>query len=294
VERAPRRAVLLVNRKARRGREWYELAERELRANGIELAFSRAFKSIRELEGFTSEALEAKIPMIVAGGGDGTFSALSDAVLGKDVVVGVLPLGTGNAFARDLGIPTNVAEACRIIAEGHVRPVDIGRLDHTTFVNVATVGLTTEIAESLTPEAKRRFGRMVYAYAVLRALMRVKPFRVRIETENGTREFETLQVVIGNGRYHAGPFPLSPEASISEGKLSLYALQTTSKSAFIRLARHLPAGRQGQLPDVHAEETIGGRIIAWPSQPVTVDGEICARTESRFEVIPGALRVVAR
>ena len=89
MENAPRLAVLLVNRRARRGKEWYETAVRELRANGIELAFSRAFKSVRELEGFTSEALEAKIPMIVAGGGDGTFSALSDAVLGKDVVVKV-------------------------------------------------------------------------------------------------------------------------------------------------------------------------------------------------------------
>lgn len=292
MENAPRLAVLLVNRRARRGKEWYETAVRELRANGIELAFSRAFKSVRELEGFTSEALEAKIPMIVAGGGDGTFSALSDAVLGKDVVVGVLPLGTGNAFARDLGIPPNVAEACRIIGNGKVKHVDIGRLDHTTFVNVATVGLTTEIAESLTSEAKRRFGRLVYIYAVTRALSRVKPFRIRIETENGVKEFETLQLVVGNGRFHAGPFPLSPDASISEGKLSLYALQTTSKASFLRLARHLPTGKHGQLPEVHAEETVGGRILAWPTQPVTVDGEICARTDCNFSVVPSALKVV--
>ena len=183
-------------------------------------------------------------------------------------------------------------EASRTIAAGKIATVDLGRLADDYFLNVATVGLTTNIAQSLTKEEKRRFGRFVYAFALMRGLRQVGSFDVRIETENGVDEFRTLQVVIGNGRFHAGPFPLSPEASITEGKLSLYALATESRAAFIKLALALRTGRHGELPEVHAQETTGGTLTTTPVLPVTVDGEVCASTPTRFSVVPDTLRVM--
>jgi diacylglycerol kinase (ATP) len=284
--------VLIVNTRSRRGREWFSEAQTVLRELGVELESAKTFRTIQELTAEASSAIRRKVPLVIAGGGDGTFSAIARYFVGSDSVLGVLPLGTGNAFARDLGIPAELPTACAVVAQGRTATVDLGTAAGDYFLNVATVGVTSLIARALTDESKRRLGRFVYAVALIRALKSARPFRLVLETENGTAEFETLQLVVGNGRYHAGPFPLSPDASITEGKLSLYALHTTSKAAFLKLGLYLPFGRQVDLPEVHHQETIGGRITTHPALPATIDGEVCARTPFRFGIEPDCLRVM--
>jgi diacylglycerol kinase family enzyme len=156
---------------------------------------------------------------------------------------------------------------------------------------VATVGLSTQIALGLTDPMKRQWGRFVYAFALTRALRTVEPFRVRIETENGLVEMETMQVVLGNGRFHAGPFPLSPNASITEGKLTLYELGARHRIAFLKLALSLPYGRHVDLEDVHWQDTEGGTITTYPPLAVTIDGEVCEQSPIPFSVAPDVLRV---
>lgn len=287
-----RRGVLLVNTHSRRGKEWFDQARQFLERDGVALEKAVECGHVEQLLSEAKAAVERKTPLVIAGGGDGTFNALANIVVGTETTLGVLPLGTGNAFARDLQVPVDVAQACEIVAKGKSMAVDIGIANDAYFVNVATVGLTTEIARGLQESLKRRFGRLVYVAAILRALEHIKPFRAVLQTENGTTEFETLQVVIGNGRYHAGPFPVAPDASITTGKLSLYALESASKASLLKLALYLPSGRQGALPEVHTEKTEGGLLTTYPPLPVTVDGEVRPRTPLRFAVAPAAIRVM--
>ncbi|CAN5508375.1 lipid kinase YegS [soil metagenome] len=287
-----KKAVLLVNNKSRRGKEWYSQCDKYLRDFGFELEESREFRRVDQLIRHTKNAIGRKVPTIIAGGGDGTFSAIAKLFENSESTLGVLPLGTGNAFARDLGIATDPETACRVVAEGKRVKVDLGVGAGDVFLNVATMGLTTLVADSLTNDAKRRLGMFVYAAALFNGIRKAKPFLLTLETENDTDEFETLQLVIGNGRYHAGPFPLSPGASIVEGKLSLYALQTTNKAAFLKLGLYLPSGRQCHLPEVHYQDTSGGIATTTPSVRVTIDGEISANTPFKFGIRPGCLPVM--
>lgn len=288
----PKRAVLIVNTKSRRGKEWFDEASGRLKDLGIELESAQSFKTIQELIAEAKSAVERKVPLVIAGGGDGTFNAISRFFPNSESVLGVLPLGTGNAFARDLGIPAQLEVACRTIAEGKVEHVDMGVAGDRPFLNVATIGLTTKIAQTLTVDMKRKFGRFVYAIAIAKGLSKIKPFQVRLETDGRVEEFETLQLVIGNGRYHAGPFPLSPDATITEGRLTVYALATTNKMAFLKLATRLPTGHQGDLPEVRAFECATGKVSTVPPMPVTVDGEVCVRTPFDFRVQSRVLPVV--
>ena len=285
--------MLIVNTKSRRGQEWFEQAKGLLGDMGLKLENAWAFQTIDELRSEARTAIREKVPLVIAGGGDGTFSAIARYFVNSSSVLGVLPLGTGNAFARDLGIPAQLEQACQIVVSGKDAGVDLGFAGDDYFLNVATIGLTTKIAQTLTVPMKRKWGRFVYAIAIAQALRKVKPFQVRLETENGTDEFETLQLVLGNGRFHAGPFPLSPEASITEGQLTLYALATANRAAFLRLALLLPSGRHVDLPEVHRQDTTGGVIRTVPPLPVTVDGEVCAFTPLPFHVAPDAIRVRA-
>ena len=285
--------MLLVNTKSRRGQEWFDQAKSTLTNLGVELEQATAFQKVDQLRSETLKAVDRKIPLIIAGGGDGTFSAIARYFVNSESTLGVLPLGTGNAFARDLGIPAQIETACDVIVNGKDAGVDLGYAGNDYFLNVATIGLTTKIAQTLTVPMKRRLGRFVYAIAISQALRKVLPFQVRIETEHGVDEFETLLLVLGNGRYHAGPFPLSPGASITEGKLTLYSLASADKMAFLRLALRLPTGTHVNLPEVHCQDTVGGTITTTPSMPVTIDGEVSWRTPLPFKIAPDALRVRA-
>lgn len=284
-------AVLIVNSRSRRGLEWFESAREELLANSFDLKATVMSRHMEEIHAAVAEAISQNIPTIAVGGGDGTLNAVVDHFVGQRSALGVLPLGTGNAFARDLGIPSDVRQACQVIASGCTAPIDLGFANGTHFVNVATVGLSTKIAKTLTVPMKRRFGRMVYAIGVSRAILTQGPFRAQLETENGITAFESLQIVIGNGRYHAGPFPVSPEASITEGMLTVYALRSARRSSLLRYLLNLPGGQHVHLDEVHHEETRGGILRTYPPQDVTIDGEVSPKTPLHFRIVPQALNV---
>jgi diacylglycerol kinase (ATP) len=288
----------------------------------------------RDLVPAVWEMVERKIPLVIVGGGDGTLSSVLPCFVHQEAVFGVLPLGTGNQFARDLQIPSDISAACNIIVNGHVRQVDVGKINDQYFLNVATVGLTTLIADSLTVAGKRKLGRAIYLVALARALARIRPFQCTISimppaadaksaaasattndmaqigsagTDTATsavcqvdldpiaqriETFRTMQIVIGNGRFHAGPFPLAPDARITDGKLVVYGIACVSRWKLLKFALSLPGGRHVHLSDVPAYNAVSGTIITSPTQRVTVDGEVAQCTPFRFQVVPGALRVM--
>ena len=289
---APKRAVLIVNTKSRRGKEWFDTAQKALRAHGIEIEKASHFERFEDLMAAAREAIGRGVPLIVAGGGDGTFNALSDLFVGSECVLGLLPLGTGNSLARDLGIEADVEQACEIIATGKIQAIDLGFVNGTHFVNVATIGLTTRIAQNLTNDMKKRLGRFVYAVAIYRAMRRSRPFQAVLETEHGKREFDCLQFVIGNGHFHAGPFPIAPDASIVSGSLNIYAVEGRSKWALLKYALSLPGGHHIALDEVFSERCDGGKLTTSPQKQVTVDGEVCARTPLEFRSVPKGMKVV--
>jgi YegS/Rv2252/BmrU family lipid kinase len=291
--KVPRQGVLVVNDRARKGHVWFEGARNALLARGFELSEARSFRHMDELIACVDAAIEANVPTIAVGGGDGTIGSVAHHFAHRRSVLAVLPMGTGNAFARDLGVPASVEGAVGLVFDGKVATVDLGYVNDKPFLNVATVGLTTLVAQSLSVPLKRRWGRWVYLAAMLRALARVEPFHLEIVSDVGSDAFDTLQVVIGNGRFHAGPFPISPRASLTEGRLSIYALENTSKRTLLRVAMRLPRGKHVDLPEVHHQEARSGELRTNPPMPVTVDGEICMETPVRFYVDPDAIRVVA-
>lgn len=269
------------------------MAEGLLSERGIELGRSLGSSKRETILAAVRDAVESGAPLVIVGGGDGTLNAVANLLVGASTAMAVLPLGTGNAFARDLGLSTDLEVACDVASQGRIAEVDVGIANGACFLNVATVGLTSAIAASLREPDKRRFGRLVYVVAVARAIRHIRPFTATLVTDNGRQNrFRALQVVIGNGRHHAGPFKVTPEAGLQTGKLSLYALESASKGALLRLALHLPSATHVLLPEVHSEMTSRGTLETEPGRRVILDGEAGPYTPLRFEVRPAALKVV--
>jgi diacylglycerol kinase (ATP) len=286
-----REAVLLVNTRSLKGAEWLEEAKQKLSEQGVNLTFASGYSKAPELFARAKEEANGN-NLVIVGGGDGTMCAVANILAKSDATMGVLPLGTGNAFARDLGIPTDLDKAIDVLTTGMATEVDLGVCDGKYFLNVVTIGLTATVAKTLTVPLKRRFGRFVYGIALSKALHEMKPFLAKLETENGTKEVNAVQVVIGNGRYHGGPLPLSPTAAITSGSLRLYVVEAGSKVDLLKYALLLPTGLQGVLKTVHSEATKGGKITTEPVQSVVVDGELSNKTPIEFSTEPLSLRVM--
>lgn len=286
-------AALIVNGKSRRGREWFSQVESTLKQEGVDLRLSRLVRDPRHISTSVKEALQMGLPLVCVGGGDGTFSAISDQFIGVDSTLGVLPLGTGNSLARDIGIVADVKQAVDVLLKGKPRKIDLGQVNDRFFVNVATIGLTTQIAESLTDEAKRRLGRAVYLMAVCRAAMNTRPFTVRIDIDGERREYRAHQVVVGSGRYHGGPFQVTPDAQIDSGRLSGYVLKSSGRGTLLRYALNLWRGKHVEMPEVFPFDTESLRVSTLPTKRLTVDGEIQGKTPAEFRIHPAAIQVMA-
>lgn len=292
-EGPPQDIVLLVNTKSRRGEIWYDAVVKGLKDRGVTIAHAETFKKPALLLQTAKQYVREERPWVVLGGGDGTFSGSAETFAHSKSVLGVLPLGTGNAFARDLGIETDVDSACDVIAAGNVERVDMGFAGDRAFVNVATIGLTAQIAQNLDHKEKRYLGPLAYVLSVFRSLSKVQPFDVELTMDDKTERFRSLQVVIGNGRFHAGPFLLAPDAEIANGKLIAYGLNSTNKADFLRLAIAMVRGKQLELDDVVSLRGTHGRLAATPAQTLILDGEECNKTPFELGVRPGALTVLA-
>jgi YegS/Rv2252/BmrU family lipid kinase len=286
-------ACLIVNRKSRRAERWLSRLEPLLSARKLDIRQSHFFEGRQGLLAAGAAARDSGCPLVLVGGGDGTISSLAPFFAETEVKVGLLPLGTGNALAFDLGIPNDLEGACDVIVNGTVREIDLGRVDDAYFVNHVAIGASTLVSRSLNPHAKRWVGKLAYLSAAFRAYIRVKPFTARIRLDDELLELKTIQVVLGNGRHHAGPFLLTPNASLESGQLVAYVLETTDRRRLVELVRRLRRGDHTEMPDVHPFTFHEGEIRTRRPVRVSVDGEVRRRTPIEFSVVPQGLRILA-
>lgn len=298
------RVVLVVNALARSGAELFDRAREALVRAGVVLAASHAVEDPARLRRVVRAELRRGADRIVVGGGDGTVAAAAGILAGTGATLGVLPLGTANDFARSLGIPADLARACRVVARGSVREVDVAFAGGRPFLNAATVGASSTVRGRLKPSLKRHAGALAYPVAGV-AGATSPPFRARLVVDGAVRhDGWALQVVVGSGRFHGGGRLVAPGARPDDGALDAYVLAAPSAgrgggarvrdvAALARYALLLARGRHVEHPElVHGR----GRRVALRTEPpleVHADGEVAGRTPSEFRLADGALRVLA-
>jgi YegS/Rv2252/BmrU family lipid kinase len=301
-------AILLLNPNSRMGGEALSATLAALEARGIRLTASHEVQDHEQMEQLLREAVAGGVRRILVGGGDGTLNCAIKPLLGQDVTLGVLPLGTGNDFARSLGIEPTLEAACDVIAAGYTARVDVGLANGHPFLNAVSLGLASAIAKRLTPELKRRVGKLAYPVAAAAELWEHQPFRVRVVTDTEELEQNVLQLVVGNGRYHGAGNMVTPDATLDDHLLDAYVISAPSAEAgregtglghmqdMSTLARVALTVRRGEhLAHPAVRAVSGPRILveATPPQDVNADGEMIGQTPVRFELMPSALRVFA-
>jgi YegS/Rv2252/BmrU family lipid kinase len=288
--RTPRgRALLVVNAKSRRGDDGFAAAIEHLRRQGMELV-ERSIRDAREIPQ-TIRRHRGTVRCVILGGGDGTLNAAAEALLEARLPVGVLPMGTANDFARTLSIPTALPEACKVITDGALRPIDLGWVNGKVFFNVASMGLSVQCARRLSGEVKRRWGVLGYALSARDALKACRTFRANVTCDGERRRFRSIQIAVGNGRYYGGGLTVAEDAAIDDSQLDLYSLQPQSIWKLMALIPALRSGRHGQWGGVEIMRGQRIRIDTDTPMRINTDGELTARTPAEFHVMAGALSV---
>jgi YegS/Rv2252/BmrU family lipid kinase len=284
------RALLLVNRHARHGQKRLSEAIDQLQTLGLEL-MEESVEDPQQLSKLIRR-YQHQVDLVIVGGGDGTLNAAVDGLVDTQLPLGILPLGTANDLARTLEIPTSLPEACEIIAKGKVQHIDLGWVNGKHFFNVASLGLSVQITQMLTKQAKRRWGVLAYAVTALQAIWQARPFRAEIRLNGESIRVKTIQIAVGNGRYYGGGMTVVHDATIDDQRLDLYSLELRHWWQIIAV---LPALRQGRHTTWQGVRALHGQeieVYTRRPRPINTDGEITTYTPAKFRVIPYALAVL--
>jgi YegS/Rv2252/BmrU family lipid kinase len=284
-----KRALLLINRHSRKGKENFAQTVELLNHWDFEI-ISVPLKKVEDIP-FLMEKYRSNIDLVIVGGGDGTLNAMVDVLVETQLPLGIIPLGTANDLARTLGIPNSIAEACRIIAEGNLKYIDLGWVNNKYFFNVASLGLSVKITQKLNKGLKRRLGILAYAWTALQVLSKTRPFTAMIGIDGQNIKVKTLQIAIGNGRYYGGGMPIAHDAQIDDQRLDLYSLEIEHWWQIFPLLWTLPRGQQGLLSWVRTLKGKEIQIQTRKPHSINTDGEITSTTPAMFRVIPAALGV---
>lgn len=238
---------------------------------------------------FAKEAAARGCQTVVAAGGDGTINEVVNGLAGSEVALGILPVGTMNVFANELGMPGNLEKCWEIIRAGHTRVIDLARANKQYFVQLAGVGLDAQVVEATTWEAKKSLGPLSYLISAAQIAAR-KPPKLIVDVEGERREASF--VLVGNGRHYAGPLKFFHRASYDDGMLDVLIFRNIS---YLDIARYLATilmGTHADQPDVEYLQTARAEVTSEDDVPVECDGEVVMKVPVVFRISSKKLRVV--
>ena len=241
-------------------------------------------------------ARERGFDRVLAAGGDGTINCVINGVGTSGIPVGIIPLGTGNVLARDLGVPCNdVRGALDIIAANRVRAVDLGRVGDRLFTLMTGFGFDAEVVDGVSPKIKDIFGTMAYAGPVLARLFTYAPTRFKLTFENGpVYEADAYAVVIANCGTYASNLQIAPHAVFDDGLLDVMIFEAGPGAAFRFVGQALEVFSQKQINDPFTTyfKSAGVMVESNPRVKMQVDGDVCGESGVRVEVLRKALNLI--
>lgn len=245
-----------------------------------------------EARRIAAEAVQEGFEVVIAAGGDGTLNEVVNGIGGSSVRLGILPVGTMNVFATELGIPQgNLERAWSVIAQGKVVEVDLPQANDMHFIQLAGVGLDAEVVRKTTADSKKALGPLSYLLTLVQVAAN-KPTPFWLEDGEG-RVREGSFALIGNGRFYGGPFPVFKRASLYDGLLDVVVCQKQSLWDVVRYFQAVVFGAHTELPDVEYFQTRSLRVTSSSDVPVELDGEVAGMLPCLFSVSSQKLRVLA-
>ncbi|WP_376697135.1 diacylglycerol/lipid kinase family protein [Wenzhouxiangella sp. EGI_FJ10305] len=282
--------LLITNPGSRSGGDDIEQAAERLRETGpVELVRPDQPRALPE----TIRHRGGEFDRIVLGGGDGTVNLALDALMEVDRPVGLLPLGTANDLARSLDIPRKLDRAIDIIQAGHLRRLDVARVNGVSFINAIGIGLGPRMTREMDSGSKSQLGLLAYLKGIVQALQRETAFSARIQSEERTREGEYVQITIANGINYGGGMTVADDAKLDDGRLDVLLVPKQSRLSLLGNALRFRSGLTRAADTLTHWRCSEISIETDTTMDVTADGEFLTETPVECHVIPSCLSIYA-
>jgi YegS/Rv2252/BmrU family lipid kinase len=263
-----------------------------LKARGwqVELCFTTGPGDARRL---ARRAVEDDVSLVIAAGGDGTINEVIQELAGSETALGVLPMGTVNVWAREVGIPLDHARAREILVHGQTRRIDLGRANDRYFLLMIGIGVDGEVAQAVEHKPLKRLGVLGYTLAALWFGTGYLgfPLTLKIDSSEPVRT-RALQVVIGNTQLYAGAFKFTWLARCNDGLLDLCLVHKHGPLGRLIILFDLLLKREGRRQRVRYNTLQEVLIETRNPVAIQIDGEPAGSTPTRVTVVPGALKVI--
>jgi YegS/Rv2252/BmrU family lipid kinase len=271
-----------------------EALARHLGASGIPYQIYET-RGDERLADILEPAIGKGFDTFVAAGGDGTVSGLVDGLVQTEMPLGILPVGTVNALARELGIPLDLDQAVQLLTGDHTFVfMDVGRVGDRYFALNASVGVSVSTMQATEPQDKRRLGVLAYLSNEVEALVGLQPYLFEIDVDGLRRQWRASEVVVANGGAIGDPLlRWGPDVRLEDGHLDLCIVRARSALDYLGLIWSILAGRQRQdrrLRCIPVRQSV--HIDVKEAMLVQADGEIVGETPVRIEVLPHAVKVI--
>jgi diacylglycerol kinase (ATP) len=290
------KASVILNPKAGAAKQIIGLAAKIRRHGFKEIHITR---KAGDAEKFARVAARRGRDLIIAAGGDGTLNEIVNGIArsASHVRLGMIPLGTGNDFARSLKLPNDFESALEILKEDRTRYVDLVRVTSRRiryFVNVSAGGFSGLVNEKLTAQIKQTWGPLAYLRSAAAALAGLRAYKTAITLDQKkTSQRSLFNVVIANGRYIAGGIPIAPKAKLDDGLLDVVLVPRVSKTKLTFLAGRMLLGRHLASGSVIFRRAAKVAVQSRPGMWFNVDGELVGNAPVTFEIVPRGIHFVA-
>lgn len=233
----------------------------------------------------TREAVVSKYTDVVVAGGDGTIIEAVNGMIGSPLRLGIFPYGTGNDFARSIGLPDEAEEQMLRILEMKTKACDIGLVNGQAFLNSVGVGIDSEVVKTTAQVKTIMPGSMAYGFSTIKAILSYKPKSVRLKIDGAELSRSVMLIAIGNGRYIGGGMKITPGASIDSEDFEICVVRDVNTLRFLKLFPRVFKGTHISVPEV---EIFKGRSVEIYSEgealPINADGTVVSSTPARVEL----------
>jgi len=260
----------------------------------------RTTRRTGDAERWARKARASKARVIIVAGGDGTLNEVVNglgAFAGK-MRIGIVPLGTGNDFARTLGLPPSISENVDIVRSGKTTRIDLVRVKSKRsryFVNVSAGGFSGMVNEKITRRIKRAWGPLAYIRGAAAALPQLHAYKTEIVLDDDERlSTELYNVVVANGRFVAGGLPIAPSADPSDGKLDVVLIPKLGAAELALLAAQIVLGKHLSSNATIFRQARKVVVRSRPGMCFNVDGEFVGNVPAVFQIMPRALNFIVR
>jgi diacylglycerol kinase (ATP) len=261
----------------------------QLREHGCAVVL-RETEAPGDAERFAAEVDPGAFDLVVAAGGDGTVNETINGLARSGLPLALIPLGTANVLAAEIGLCTEPAAVARCVALGQPRPIALGAANGRRFILMAGAGFDAHVVAGVTVPMKRWLGKGAYVLSTLRQLLAFDFPSYEVLTDNTLRH--AASVIVTNARYYGGRFVCAPEASLESDTLQVCLFERGGRLAALGYALALFSGRLGGLSSYRLIEARRIEVRGRPGEPIQVDGDGIGRLNVAIEVLPRALDLV--